>query len=471
MEHMAELQALYREKNAHLEANLEAVPPRDFYREIFPEGAFERKGHYEDSKGNGIALTIQSGIALEIFGGGRAKQHIVTDEHWEMDGLMGAEFVIMAPVSYFGKRRIAKNARYLYAMVFDLDGVGMVQLADVLHQMNRMIIPKATFVVNSGTGLHLYYVLDEPEPMYPMNQKYLKEIKYALTPHIWNRYTSTIKKPQIQGVVQGFRVVGSSSKLGKEYPVAAFRCGGKVSLDYLLHFIPDSNKERSRVQAVAEKSRLPLNEAKEKYPEWYERRIVRKERSGRWHVNRAVYEWWLDRIRDEITVGHRYFAIMTLAVYAVKCDIREDELRRDAYSLLGGYDEMSTDNNNRFTEDDIVCALEMYNESYVTFPRDDIAKIAGLRIERNKRNGRKQLDHLRRARAVQEIDYPEGSWRDGNGRPSARQRVEEYRQRQPDGRKADCIRETGLSKKTVYKWWDAEEDRKTGWKQYYSDQS
>lgn len=47
----------------------------------------------------------------------------------------------------------------------------MPQLRDTLHQMNKDIIPKATFVVNSGTGLHLYYVLTEPIPMYPQNQK------------------------------------------------------------------------------------------------------------------------------------------------------------------------------------------------------------------------------------------------------------------------------------------------------------
>ena len=46
----------------------------------------------------------------------------------------------------------------------------MPQLRDVLHQMDKDILPKATFVVNSGTGLHLYYVLDEPVPMYPQNQ-------------------------------------------------------------------------------------------------------------------------------------------------------------------------------------------------------------------------------------------------------------------------------------------------------------
>ena len=49
---------------------------------------------------------------------------------------------------------------------------------------------------------------------------------------------------------------------------------------------------------------------------------------------------------------------------------------------------------NRFTKDDIVCALEMFNEDYVTFPRDDIAKISGMSMPVNKRNWRKQRDHV-----------------------------------------------------------------------------
>ena len=31
--------------------------------------------------------------------------------------------------------------------------------------------------------------------------------------------------------------------------------------------------------------------------------------------------------------------------------------------------------------------------------------------------------------------------------------MEFYREVFPDGKKADCIRETGLAKHTVYKWW------------------
>ena len=44
------------------------------------------------------------------------------------------------------------------------------------------------------------------------------------------------------------------------------------------------------------------------------------------------------------------------------------------------------------------------------------------------------------------------------GRPqgsgTAQERVYQWRQQHPEGRKADCHRETGLDPKTIRKWWD-----------------
>ena len=202
------------------------------------------------------------------------------------------------------------------------------------------------------------------------------------------------------------------------------------------------------------KSRLSLAEAKEKYPDWYERRVVKKERRGRWTVKRDLYDWWLHRIREEIHVGHRFYGIMTLAIYAKKCDIDEDELRQDAFALLQPYDDMSIEDINRFTKDDIVCALEMFNEDYVTFPRDDIAKISGLSMPVNKRNWRNQEQHLQFARGIREIKSKLGEDVTGGGRPSECSRVLTWRQQHPEGRKADCHRDTGLDPKTIRKWWD-----------------
>ena len=107
-----------------------------------------------------------------------------------------------------------------------------------------------------------------------------------------------------------------------------------------------------------------------------------------------------------------------------------------------------------------MAALNCYHDNYFTFPRDTIAKLTNVDIPKNKRNGRKQKVHLMGARAVQEVnDKMNGTnWREGNGRPKGsgtkENQVKEWRKNNPDGKKAQCIRDTGLSKMTVYKWWN-----------------
>ena len=107
---MEQLRALYQEKNAHLEKFLEPVTPFEFYREIFPVGSFERKGHFEDAKGNGIAVTVPrgAGIALEIKSKGKAKRYTITDELSELSEVFDTDFTIMSPLSYFGRQRCVK---------------------------------------------------------------------------------------------------------------------------------------------------------------------------------------------------------------------------------------------------------------------------------------------------------------------------------------------------------------------------
>ena len=69
---------------------------------------------------------------------GIIRTHVITDG---LSEVLDTDFTIMSPLSYFGRRRCGKNARYFYAMVFDLDGVDMPQLRDTLHQMNKDILP------------------------------------------------------------------------------------------------------------------------------------------------------------------------------------------------------------------------------------------------------------------------------------------------------------------------------------------
>ena len=50
---------LFKMKNEWLGQFYEEVKPRDFYRAVFPEGSFEREGHPEDEKCNGVLTVIE----------------------------------------------------------------------------------------------------------------------------------------------------------------------------------------------------------------------------------------------------------------------------------------------------------------------------------------------------------------------------------------------------------------------------
>lgn len=137
-----------------------------------------------------------------------------------------------------------------------------------------------------------------------------------------------------------------------------------------------------------------LTQAKKKYPEWYERRIVQGLPKGSWTASPAVYEWWIRTLSTGAEQGHRYWCIMALAAYAKKCGISRDNLEEDAYGLIP----LLNSKGDAFTEDDVLAALEAYNDSYITYPIDAISLRTGIPIQKNKRNGRKQALHLRLAR-------------------------------------------------------------------------
>ena len=62
---------LYKLKNEWLGQFFEEVKPKEFYRAVFPEGSFERKGHFEDGKPNGIITIVEND---------KAKNRIVFDD-------------------------------------------------------------------------------------------------------------------------------------------------------------------------------------------------------------------------------------------------------------------------------------------------------------------------------------------------------------------------------------------------------
>ena len=436
--------------NDYLQRYFDEIEPYDFYRAIFPEGELESHDERELGKYNAIAVELLP----KQEDRSNCRRFIMTDELDILDRLLKSNnFIIVSPISYIGKSRQSKNARTLYAIAIDLDGITEEHyLVDLFHQIEIGYLPKPTYIVWSGTGIHLYYQLEQPLPCFTNITKQLTELKNALTLRIWNGYVSSLsEKPQIESLFQGFRLVGGITKGGSR--THAYITGEPVSVDYLNEFVP----KESRVVEYTYKSNLTLKKAAAKYPDWYEKRIVNKQPRGTWQAKKAVYDWWLDKLHGNIKVGHRYYGIMVLAIYAKKCGVDRETLEEDAFGLIAEMDELTIEEDNHFTREDVFSALEMYNDNYITFPIDSITALTAIPIEKNKRNGRKQELHLKLARSNKAILKEAGELA-AEGRPSKKDTVIMWRRMNENGTIAECIKETGVSRSTAYKYWNGAEE-------------
>lgn len=430
--------------------NGEEVDALEVYGDIFRlgEGLIQREGvESRDFKSNPIAYWKNDKDQ-------KGHYRIMFDDTFPeiLKECQEADFCIVNGITYYGRKNLQSSAGKMSSLIFDLDGVTEKGLRALWSQcVNAEILPLPNYLILSGHGVHLYYVMEDPVPLYPNIKIQTKALKYALTEKMWNMYvTNDWDKVQYQGINQGFRVIGGKTKIDG-VRVRAFRIHSTpYTLTQLSQYVP----EESRVDEskIWKESRMSLQEAKEKYPEWYEKRVKNKGERGHWTTKRDLYDWWIRKIREGAQLHHRYFDIMCLAIYGVKAGISEEELRKDALGLIPFLNSIAPE--EPFTESDVESALECYDERYFTFPREDISKLSGIVLHANKRNGRKQEIHLQRARAVQMIDYPDGEWRNKEGRPNKIDQVRKWRSDHPEGKKIDCIRETGLSKSTVYRHWE-----------------
>lgn len=443
-----ELSAIYKE-----------VAPKYFYRQIF-QHHLDKKGAFTKGKYVGIACEItkeKKGKKTVV------KRHTITDDLDTIDDLLKSEnFIIISPISYIGKSRKTENATRMYAFAIEIDDLRVsddgrpVGLNDLLHHFDIELLPTPNYIICSGNGVHLYYVFEQPLILFDNVKKSLDAFKKALTPYFWNQYVTKdykIENIQFESPFQGFRMAGGVTKKGDRTRIFEISTH-PIAIEELNQYAVKYGKKECQID-IAYESELTLAEAKEAYPEWYERRIVNKQKKGTWECKRDLYDWWKRRITEGASVGHRYYCLLMLSIYAIKCgrNVSEEELIEDAYSFLDKFDEMSENEINRFTDEDVMDALQgYYDKDLVTYPINSIVYRSGIPIEKNKRNFRKQAIHIKYMNNQRAFKVEMGECTNG-GRPDKRQIVQSWRLEHPGGRKIECERDTGLSRHTVLKWW------------------
>lgn len=473
-----EWRVIYREKEKLIAKwGYPEVTSKEFYRDIFPKGSLQRKDESESNKGNIVANNMMKT---------RNRITIIYDDLEDLDKLMGSRFGLIGPFTCFGRSYKQEFAHKLYALAIDIDYVDTVHLKRLFREFenwenkkpNSWMRMPPTYLVSSGRGIHLYYLLKEPIDMYKHRAEKLTELKMALVKYMWNESTSY--KPDIDksSIYQCFRCVGCLSKLcldkerenvvTRDYPVKAYKISDRR---FTLEEIRDSIEGcKIDLSSLYEKPKnLPnkasLEEAKDLWPEWYDRRIIKNEpkklNKKTWVCNPALYDWWIQKVLNEAKVGGRYFTIVALCCYGRKCGISDGKIRKDAWKLYDHLESITDDEANHFTRQDMRDALSILNddaEMKLEHTRQWISDKTKIEIKPAKRR-KKPLKRddgtaYKAARMIQDLQDPDGNWRNKDGRPEKQQMVQEWRKQHPDGNKIECERETGLSRHTVLKWWN-----------------
>lgn len=444
----------------------------------------------------------------------RCEQKLLLKDDWKnVDWLEQRYFALMAPLTYKGKSTKSDNARMLFAFGIDLDDVGIEQLECLFLFLNRRwssgnpmkghsIIMPPNIIVNSGHGLHLYYILEHPIPLgqyADRNNALLKYLSDRLYDESWYPYNEKTGEPGTSkkrvshlGIYHPFRIPGTLTKplrynkakqraTGKGLPIRAWSLGipnyrmsdfvDRWGWDegFSEQFTPDVISKLESGDRILDPKHMTREEAMAAYPDWN----PDAEEKGHYVINRRLYDSWLEKMRKPqasgVKEGHRYYCIVALTAFAKKCGIPFEELSDDAYSLLESFDDVEARSDNRFTANDIKKALSFYHcDKSVRYSRLKLEASTGIPMPKTKRNREKQDFHLAVIRNTRDYrrkmkGLPEWNKTGKNGRRESTlenskeaKLVKEWKGQHPDSKnKSACARDTGLHRHTVRKWWNA----------------
>ncbi len=416
------IQEQYEEKNMFLSEYGEEVSSYTLYEDIFGD-------------------TTQTIPVVFIDDDNKHIVPMSIDEAMEQSE--GRNDVLMGGCTYFNNWISKKSAKDIYTFIIDMDNVYSGTLLNALRNdwktANNEPLPMPTYIVNSGTGLHLYFVLTEPIPNYRATTENLDKLYRALA--IQQTTKRVYLHKQVQWFGQDFRMAGGLNKY--EWKNTVFRVGEKWDIDELgkavglkdVHFVRYGEKRTKKPTAKKPTAKKP-----------------RQDREG-WRSNRAFYDCALRNCRTKTKEGNRYTSMCALAVIAWKCNVPQEELEKDLLSLLPDYNKGAT---RQIKEKEIYSAMKMYNSKAMLTQRESLENWQGWEYKPLKRNGRKQAVHLRLARANKAILKEIGEMKP-EGRPTKEHIVREYLELHPNATKTDVVRNTGLTYNTVRKYWGKEQ--------------
>ena len=385
-----------------------------------------------------------------------------------------------------------ETAQELCAFVLDIDRCSVIAFKNYLEYIwPAGGIPQPTYLVASGNGVHLYYVLDWPVEM---KKRWLEELKHIQS-WLGSLYTGRnpsfallagfdspdLKDLQIEdigsklgdydclGLTQSYRVVGSLTKDESDV-VTAWRIGETWDIE-------DLGRLAGLTQSFdIETFDMSKSMKTQQIEEWKARKAEREsesgdeKRKGKKGHNPFFYPWFVETAKSHAPwpqyVGGRYNTILCMVLAARKDnysprqnhEITRDQIEKDARDLFEIWNAVAVrDNLPSITWSEVKKAIRCgyrFNHNLVRIKKNWIAdKCKWEIVSHQKRNGRNQDVHLKvLASQVRNLEYPDGSWRYHGGAPTKESIVLDYAREHPGANHSQISRATGVSRPTVIKW-------------------
>ena len=358
----------FDEKNAILGSHYEPIAVYDFLEDLFP--------------GQEEYMVITSGDGVENGKG----TYAVMDADDLVRYQASRSDVFVPPCSFINRYYSRGTCGNVYAFIIDVDNVKPEVLKNIIEK--RVIggsVCEPSMIVNSGSGIHLYYELEKPIPYFKKNREALDDVYKHLFIQVKKNVAA---KADWHSLIQPFRLPGAMTKLGQI--AAAYRVGEKwriqdlakevgASVDVtLIQTEIKSQDEYNREQEEKNTGKVcpkcgkrlfyRTNQAGmqfigcEGYPDCtYKTTIegeeIKKKKKVRTRVNADFYEACLENVREKTPIGRRYLAMVGLVMVAYKTGVSKEKVEEDLFGLVGHFNDMGA----TFKTGEVKKALRAYN--------------------------------------------------------------------------------------------------------------
>lgn len=390
-----------------------------------------------------------------------------------LDYMQNRDDVYVAPCTFINGCYRTDTCMNVHAFVIDIDEVKASVINQILNNGTLGgIIPMPTIITNSGNGLHFYYVLERKVPFFKKQREEIHKIYRKLYSIVKNNIAA---KADWHSIIQPFRLPGALTRLG--FIATAYQFYEKWAIEDLARAVGfdgifdafewDFSERVIISQKIYKKQ---LKHRQQLYENGQGQKTAPQKRKLKNKPQKDLkkfYTYSLKRVYEKTEEGNRYRSLVALAMIGHKAKIPKEILQKDFEELVKHFNKIGS----IFHQKEIKKALRAYNSKADKTRSEVLEEYFGWEFERwrakakaNAANPNKPKfnlhEHLEEARAIRDIRQKRQGkkWTDNNGRPkgshSAKETVWKWRKNNPEGKKMDCHRTTGLSRPTIDKWWN-----------------